>query len=277
MSILQDIVSTGLTLSTAYFIAKKTFETLTQQTGAMSSTSEAEGAFTSPTRHDIYHVAFLLQQELPPELIPQILDYAEYWLKSTVSRSDYTEVTDIRPMSRRPNYNCAGMTYLSSLPIGEIPGEDENGIALVGTHPARKVVFTIESQDQGWSDTYREDQGSERNTWTWFETVVREASQATYQDVLRTQFEREAQMNGVRGAIPPPPRGREVSRNLHCLKKFQEYSRTWTINDEDEEARQWVQKLQRGQVIDLTVWARFVGWRNRVKSASIDVYTAAVR
>jgi hypothetical protein len=137
-------------------------------------------------------------------------------------------------------------------------------------------VFTVDSQDQGWSD-FRDDHGAERNSWTWFEAVVRDPTRDVYQDTLRQHFETVALRNGVLGEIPPPPRGKEIVRNMHALRKFQLKSKAWSVLDEDEETRRWVRELKRGQVIDLNVWARFVGWRNRVRGASIDVYTTAVR
>lgn len=36
-------------------------------------------------------------------------------------------------------------------------------------HPCRKIVFTITSRDQGWSNTARQDRGSYRGSYTWFE------------------------------------------------------------------------------------------------------------
>jgi len=36
------------------------------------------------------------------------------------------------------------------------------------THPARKVVFTIVSRDQGWGGSAA-DQGTYHGSWTWFE------------------------------------------------------------------------------------------------------------
>lgn len=36
-------------------------------------------------------------------------------------------------------------------------------------HPCRKIVFTITSHDQGWSNTARHDRGSYRGSYTWFE------------------------------------------------------------------------------------------------------------
>jgi hypothetical protein len=239
------------------------------------SSNPNEAKVSRPTRHDVYHVAFLLEQKLPPELVPQIMDYAEYWLKSSTSIRQDMEASDIRILGRRSNYITSGATYLSTLPIGKVPGEEENGIALVGQYPVRKVVFTVESQDQGWSD-FPQDHGTEQGSWTWFEAAVREPNQPVYQDLLRAR--QDINHNEQRrDEMLEPPQGREVCRNVHAGREWRRKSVAWGVSDEDEEIREWIGHLSRGQVVDLTVWARYPGWRNRVRSAQIDIYFAAVR
>lgn len=44
-------------------------------------------------------------------------------------------------------------------------------------HPCRKIVFTITSRDQGWSNTARQDRGSYRGSYTWFEAGLERFSQ----------------------------------------------------------------------------------------------------
>jgi hypothetical protein len=146
----------------------------------------------------------------------------------------------------------------------------------VGQYPVRKIIFTVESQDQGWSD-YPQFHGTENESFTWFEAVVREPSQPVYQDILRAREEVDYDERR-RDDIPEPPRGREVCKNVHAGREWRRKSVAWSGGDsEDEETRTWVGNLKRGQVVDFTVWARFPGWRNRVRAASIKVYLAAVR
>jgi hypothetical protein len=243
--------------------------------GTSMSSDSIRAKVPRPTRTDIFHVAFLLQQKLPPELVPPILDYAEYWLKSSVAIMQDMEVSDIRILGRRSDYITPAATYLSTTPIGEVPGECENGIALVGQHPVRKVVFTVESQDQGWSD-YLQDHGTERGSWTWFEAVVREPDQSIYQDLLRAR-EETTYAQHWRDEAPEPPRGRRVCSNVHAGRRYRTKSVTWSVHDGDKEVEKWVAELKREQIVDLTVWAKYPGWRNRVRSARIEVYLAAVR
>jgi hypothetical protein len=270
---LQDILLWILGFYISYHFLRKQLALLSEasQLSRAKMATNSEDYSSQLSRRDIIHTAFLLQTKLPPELVVQILDHAEYWLKSSFALEVDMEVTDIRVIGRRNEYLCPGVTYLSTLPIGEHPDEETNGIELVGKHPVRKVTFTTISQDQGWS-SFPDDQGTERGCWTWFEAVQRDPAEPVYQEVVRAHQE-----GGSSSEVAPPPEGRELFHNLHALREWKSYSRTWSIYDEDEETRQWVGELERGKIIDLTVWARYVGWRNRVKSASIDLYIAAVR
>jgi hypothetical protein len=96
----------------------------------------------------IYHVAFILRQKLPPELVPAILDYAELWMKHTTACHNQITVTEHGFNSDRVRLGSgptgqSSRTYLSSATIGTE--------GLSGIRPVRKVMFTITSHDQGWS------------------------------------------------------------------------------------------------------------------------------
>jgi hypothetical protein len=96
--------------------------------------------------HDVCHVYWILarglKRPLPENLARSIINSAEYFLKSEFKRSDYRLIFE----------NDAGQTYLRSAPIiGHV----------------RKVVFTIESRDQGWSSD-RQFHRSYGYSWTWF-------------------------------------------------------------------------------------------------------------
>lgn len=204
------------------------------------------------TRHDIYHAAFLLRQKLPAELVPEILNHAEYWLKSSVSRDAMVSVTQhsLRPSSE--GHAPTGLPYLSTKPIG-MDG-------LTGLHPVQKVVFTINSKDQGhsWDSAWH---GTYEHSWTWFEATVEENGAS-----VDLGFEEGE--------------GRRITTNIHAGREYKTQVIIWTEAGEKEE--KWVRGLKvrglkRGQVITLRAWARFPGWQNNVNSATIDVYTSAVR
>jgi len=98
------------------------------------------------TPHDVYHVAFLLRQVTLPDLIPEILDLAEYWPKLSRSRQDQ--------ITYRENHN-AGNRYV----VAGVAG-------MTGPRMVRKIVFSVTSHDQGWCGD------ASAGSWTWFEAQV---------------------------------------------------------------------------------------------------------
>lgn len=222
---------------------------------SLSQDNEEEDIF-QPTRKDIYHICFLLRQKLPAELVVDILEYASCWLRSSVSIQHEVNVRD-NGLAIRP-----GDTYLSSLPIGECRSNTQNGVALAGLHPVRRVEFTITSRDQGWS-SYSEDHGTERGSWTWFEALARDATEKTFQE-HRAELGRN------------PREGEVVLRNIHAGTEWTTRTVTWFAHEDDKKS-EWVRGLKRGQIVDLTVWARYPGWLNKIKDAKIDIYTAVIR
>ena len=194
---------------------------------------------------DVYHVHFLLRQKLLPELVPQILEDAEYWLKSTTERSEKASVS--APVHAIGSLQQPGLHYLSSDPIGNEK--------LRVLQPIRKIVFTITSKDQGWSDNHAS-HGTYNSSYTWFEAVTRG------RDVVEAT----------------PDQSRTIVHNVHAGKEYKTHVVTWTYDAEDEQERDWVNdNLKKGRQVDITVWARYPGWVNNVAAARIDVYTAAMR
>jgi len=108
---------------------------------------EQENSEFRATQKDITLVRSLLP--LPPELVTQILDHAEYWVYSQ------------RTCSNPGSFYDANIRYLRSGPIqgGEF------------TYPLRRLVITTDSKDQGWS-SYPESRGTREGSWTWFELTL---------------------------------------------------------------------------------------------------------
>ena len=102
----------------------------------------------------------------------------------------------------------------------------------------KKVVITVISKDQGWSDRL-DDYGTYRNSLTWFELSIGSPSKDSGE-----------KWRGL------------VVKNLHAHSGFKEH----TIEITDEKL---YEKAESGDV--LTVWAlaRFSGWRNTVKKVVI--------
>jgi hypothetical protein len=103
----------------------------------------------------------------------------------------------------------------------------------------KKVVITVVSKDQGWSG-YQDDHGTYRNSHTWFELSVGQPSDKGFVERWRGK----------------------VVKNLHAHDEFKQH--VIEISD-----RELYEKAKSGDV--LTVWAhaRFQGWRNTVKKATI--------
>jgi hypothetical protein len=209
------------------------------------------------TREEIYQAAFLLRQKLPAELVPAILDYAECWFKTTSIMERDIQVTEYDLIKRDDGNGGTrdeGVRYLFTDPIG-MEG-------LSGLHPVRRVVFTIESNDQGQSWD-RDWHGTYDHSWTWFEAVV-------------SNFDEEDDA--------PLREGKRILCNLHASRAPMRHVVEWDHADEERKYpfseggdAEWVERLVRGQRIGITAWARFPGWTNSVQSAKIEVYTAAVR
>lgn len=136
----------------------------------------------------------------------------------------------------------------------------------------------IESRDQGWS-SYPDDHGTYRGSWTWFEVEKGDAS------ILRgTEQEGEGEEQNLHPdndardptSQPSSAKGQEIVRNIHAGKTWHKHIISWAADDEDATGK-WVREIKRGDVIVLSAHARFPGWTNRVRSARIAVYTAAIR
>lgn len=121
---------------------------LNQPAAAMESIPDKK--YRPHDAHDVYYMAFLLRQKVCPDLVPLILNLAEYWTKTSHRRSDRQSYTE----------HNAGEPYFTTK-VTNTPKQNM----------VRKVDFTITSHDQGWSD-YRQFHGTYEGSWTWFEAEV---------------------------------------------------------------------------------------------------------
>ncbi|KAK3718007.1 hypothetical protein LTR37_005433 [Vermiconidia calcicola] len=192
---------------------------------------------------DIYHTTFLLRQKLVPDVVPAIIHHAGLFSRHTYSTGKVDHAVNVA--ERTAPYTC-----LTTDPI--------NSSARTQT-PFRKVLFAIQSRDQGWVSN--RDGGS----WTWFTAGV-----LSSQDAM-TGETRDADQ-GDSFLI----RERQIYRNDVASKEFKTHIIEWTTDSENEDERNWVSSLQRGDKIVVRAWARFGGWQNKVKSVSVAVYSAAI-
>lgn len=193
------------------------------------------------SKSDIFHVAFLLRQVLVADLVPSIIDFAEYWVKTTDIRRERLSVQE----------HNAGIIYLTTTPIDS---------PLL--YPVRRIVFKVKSHDQGWSN-YPEDHGTYNNSWTWVcVSKVNDSETAT----MTTSDGRQNDTNSVR-----------LFTNVHAGRGYSTHEIEWSVDSEEKEIRDFVRNLKRGDQLQIGIWARFAGWQNHIQSAQVDTYIACVR
>ncbi|KAK3362590.1 hypothetical protein B0T25DRAFT_524686 [Lasiosphaeria hispida] len=158
-----------------------------------ASTHQDSADTYEPSVLDVLIVKAMLNKSLllPPEIVDNIVDQAEYWPHTTAeftSNGDYS--------IRGGSHGSENELLLRSVPLGfprwpprerteshhppvlpkpvgdEFPADtfQELIASPVPTlaHPCRKIVFTIKSRDQGWGGE-RQHHGTYNGSWTWFE------------------------------------------------------------------------------------------------------------
>lgn len=192
--------------------------------------------------HHIYHIAFLLRQKLIPDLVSDIMEHAEiYW--TTATQTGLQEDVIVR---------------LSTAPK-EILRSDAITSPTRVQHPVRKVLFTVSSHDQGWADNL--DGGS----WTWFTARKITPTEA----VSASVFDGSTSGQGNQ-------EHRELYRNPVAQRRWKSHEITWRADADDPGEAEWVSSLKVGDIVAVNAWARFHGWVNNIKQASIMVHTMAI-
>ncbi|KAM0453069.1 hypothetical protein ACHAPV_009184 [Trichoderma viride] len=283
-----------------------------------------------PSPIDIAVVRAMLcrTKKLPPDLIDAIFDFGEYWAHSTTQRHENIHVRGGNPdredrfllrsyplglVDAGARQNANEQPYTTALPTPRPLGEslDARFFAKSATypvpritHPARKVVFSFRSQDQGWVTSSDDAQDPYSKSWTWFDAGLEKFDASGAEDgalpsvnSLRPLYPQLQQTssnpvgyNYAHKLLHSPEW--EIQRNKTAFGKWQDHSITWSYLDDiapDSEGGQalvakgrgretgdgkFVRELQVGDVV--TVWgrARFGGWANRIESVRIDVYWA---
>ncbi|MCJ1263962.1 hypothetical protein MMC22_003833 [Lobaria immixta] len=188
---------------------------LTRSTLARDANRELASILSTPSPH---------RRALPTELILQILSHPSSWVlawSDTIVRSARVDSAE------------------GSKRLLRTPPLTERSARLL-----RQVVFTIRSNDQGWS-SYPTDHGTFENSWTWFDAAV-ESQNA---DSLHMRWHR-------------------LQANKHAVRKSESYTipllRGEGILDD----------LKVGDQILLVACARYGGWVNNIKAAGIEMWEA---
>ncbi|KAG9229529.1 hypothetical protein BJ875DRAFT_387174 [Amylocarpus encephaloides] len=185
--------------------------------------------------------------------------------------------------------------------------EDWEKLSTTRGRPCRKVVFTIESHDQGWGGS-AVDKGTFRGSFTWFDVGLERMSafraDDDHIDDPGTDLDSEYPINcGSRMIIPRPrnpsspefpllPERTCLQKNLTSTKFATKHEIIWRATDNiqpdsqegdqlEEQGRgrdtlngEFVRNLKMGDIITVWAKARFPGWCNVVESVKVDVYWA---
>jgi hypothetical protein len=241
-------------------------------------------------------VHFLLQfrRRLPTELVDKVIDEAEYWpciVTSTHAPHDVPQDRDIECV-RTPSL-CWDLPPSASASAQSLH-QSFRLLSHRGKHPARKIVFSISSHDQGWGGNSRF-RGTYRESWTWFDAyIVPHGEQPTLATSLtRPSSVSEAEPEFV-PLILPGPHTLQVNRmatretqHHHIVWHFRDPVPAFTSLNGDEVAVEAetgrgkatmdgraVRSMRVGDQV--VVWARtrFPGWRNHVEKVSIALFWA---
>ncbi|RMZ84015.1 hypothetical protein DV737_g1402, partial [Chaetothyriales sp. CBS 132003] len=190
---------------------------------------------------DVFKVAVLLRRlRLPDDLIPSILDHADYTYRITGSeRNEHFHL----------GHHQSGRIYTAARLQNVVPAS------------LRAIHFTTISKDQGFSwDTGNH--GTYNGSWTWFEAGLLD----------------DNQLNGEFNFLPSTRiDGKTICTNVHAERRYRTHTTTWRITDDDEFIQKVFQGVKEGKPVAVAICARFRAWVNNVKFARIQFDLQPVR
>lgn len=185
----------------------------------------------------MYFDALVESTGLPAELAVDILDYAGIWISA--GQTEWIS-SGVRPGIRR-------------VQNGKILISQTERLSSTGARCLRKLIFRVQSKDQGWSSSGLQYHGTYQASCTWHEARVQKSGEP---DRLAIQtFDHN-------DAI-------ELQRNRHAGRQHEEYLIVKHVRDLDPDLG-----LSQGDRICLYACARFPGWTNEVVFASIELLFA---
>ncbi|KAI0124688.1 hypothetical protein BJ170DRAFT_634669 [Xylariales sp. AK1849] len=303
-----------------------------------SPSSPTQEHFADASPGDVTAVKKLLMAtgKLPIEVADLIMDQAEYWACSSTT-VDYSNLPNkhllIRGASNTEDQFLVrtepmALTYWSpdddqawrqqSLPAelqAEHPPEKLQAFAdepmPTLEHPCRKIVFNIQSNDQGWGGDHR-DRGLFRHSWTWFDAGLERfdaKAPSSGNDVEKgLEDSSNLSVSTLRPLWPPLTSDdsgimryhhslhatpeHKIQCNKLAVRQTQHHHVEWKWTDDvDPESSRadeldaigrgratgsgvFIRNMKLGDVV--TVWgrARFGGWQNHVEKVEVKVYWA---
>lgn len=204
---------------------------------------------------DIYHIAFLLHQKLPADLVPMILEYAELW--QTI-RLDTPHIPERRINEHDSPRLQAGAIVPYYIPKGQI----------------RLIRFKTVSRDQGWS-SYPEHHGTYEASWSWFDVGIVEPMDEPVLPCRHRRYEGD-HLIGCPAELSTYKWGsKRIVTNVHAGKEFREHVVEWRADDED--FQEMLKEIGGGCAIEVSACAQYPGWYNYVQSVQIEIECPVVR
>lgn len=109
-----------------------------------------------------------------------------------------------------------------------------------------KMVFTIRSHDQGWSDE-RDGKGTYAYSYTWFEAGGWQQGRTINRRVIQ--------------------------HNVQASSQWCTHVITWDVKQATEDLREWLESFRPGDALCVYARAKYPAWTNYVESAQVDIYT----
>lgn len=287
-------------------------DTNTTYTSSADPTSQSSlnGTY-EPSLRDVQAVSGILDNILVPDLTPTVLELARYWVRETAAKNTQLMVTEHDAGRMYIKTRPIGWSTLPASADGmDSIEQDPETREHVARH-VKMIVFTIRSHDQGWSD-YREDYGTYRNSHTWFTASVKRPKKKTSDADEKAESVESVKGKGFDRASNPEDEEEEVIgtkqlvTNVHCAPRDNTHTVTWSLNTDgtlivgdnpqpteqqtqqddaktetqpeqySEQERQDIvdllRSIQEGDTIEVNVFAKFLGWKNNVAGARVDVY-----
>ncbi|KAF5385675.1 hypothetical protein D9757_005512 [Collybiopsis confluens] len=252
--------------------------TLSTLSSALTKDSESAEYNGNPSERDVNAARKILLSFFPMELIDLILDFAEFWPCIRVEGNRQIEASASHTISTEATW-----MYLISPPIPprEIEGDSRQ-------RRIRKIKFDMESHDQG-SGGRQEDWGTYNGSWSWFEAMIfRPSASPCWLEFDSDPFNLSADFNAndVKELFPEPkPNGWHVQSNIvasdtpriHCVSWTEFAADDIHVDPTSQKGREGlghelVRTLLPGDKVMLIAKAKFLGWKNHVFSASMELF-----
>lgn len=204
---------------------------------------------------DTLHTYHLLRHRTRGQIhhtqLVQILNAAEYWIKTTVERDDFVMITE---NDEDPQEGF--VPYVISLPIiGAI------------LYPVQKIVISTLSHDQGWS-SYPQQWKSYNGSWTGFRMRVfrTPSSSKNWQMYLEHEGKEAKEITAILANEE-----HNIQHNRHGWSEERLHVNNWSRHGDREDL---VRSLRKGDQLAVVPWAMFQGWQNHILAVKLEIYAA---